>query len=368
MDNYRIIYKNHQGKIGTWEGWTDGAIVHSRAAKIIGGKAVPHSYEAKPKNVGRANETTGAEQALLELDSKTRLKIDKGYVRTEAEAQTTATNALGLLKPMLATPFDKVKPEKIDWDSSVVQPKLDGHRALFKDGVLYSRQGKVLEIPHISEAIHESGLADLHLDGELYFHGLPLQQLSRLIKKQTQESLTLQYHVYDIVDDRPFLQRIGELGSRIQDKAFVPAIQPVQTIAIDGHEMLMRYHNEYRNQGYEGTMLRFGADPYGTDRRSRTLLKLKEFHDAEYRVVDVQEGKPYIRGDQSFCVPVWLCETPEGGQFTVTAAGTMHEKHEQWERREEILAQSPLLTVKYHYLSKDGIPQLPVAMRWFETV
>lgn len=364
-DSYTILYKNHGVTVGFWEGWVEstGKVI-IQYAKSLNGKPVRKEYQANAKNVGRSNATTPYEQGVLELQSKARLKQDKGYVTALSEAQAPATNGLGLDLPMLATPLEKVKPNKIEWEGAFVQPKLDGHRALFKDGVLYSRQGKVLELPHIVEAIHDAALSTFHLDGELYLHGKSLQELSKLIKKHRPETLDLQYHVYDVVSDLPFYGRITTLAS-VFPKAH-SILRPVETREIGTEDELMEHHARYRNQGYEGTMLRFGDDPYRTGKRSRTLLKVKEFQDEEFIIVDVKEGKPYVTSEGTYQVPVWVCSAGEGRTFTVTAQGNMQEKHQLWETRHQHIGRP--LTVKFHYFSKDGIPQLPVALRFFETV
>lgn len=208
------LYKNHGKDIGIWSAraFNDGE-VRIEHSKTLLGKRTEKIYHAEPKNVGKANETTAGEQAVLEVQSRERKQLDKGYVRTLDEAQQPVTNAMGLEPPMLATPLEKVKPGSIDWDSAFVQPKLDGHRALYKDGVLYSRQGKELNLPHIVEAIESTGLKHLHLDGEIYLHGLPLQEISKLIKKERPETKDLQYHIYDWVHPEAFHTRIGNLQS-----------------------------------------------------------------------------------------------------------------------------------------------------------
>lgn len=362
------LYQNHGSAIGYWEGWVEfDGTVFIRYAKKLDGKPVVKQYQAQGKNIGKANETTPQQQGVLELESKARLKLDKGYVKTVDEARAPSTNTLGLLKPMLATPIEKVKSEKIDWEDAYVQPKLDGHRALFKDGTLYSRQGKELDLPHIVEAIHAMGLSDLHLDGELYLHGKTLQELSKLIKKHRPETLDLQYHIYDQVLQKPFRERILDLADYFSaERNNHPNLVAVPTRQSTSLENTMLFHTTYRDQGYEGTMLRFGSDPYLHGKRARTLLKLKEFHDEEFRIIGVNEGKPYIKGDSIYRVPVWVCETPEGKEFTVTAQGDMHEKDALWKQRAIHIHKK--LTVKFHYLSADGIPQLPVALRFHETV
>ena len=361
------LYKNHNGRVGIWEGWTEGDIVFSRSATVIGGKAVTSQHTATGKNIGRSNETTPEEQAILELESKSRLKIDKGYVDTIKAAEVTSTNALGLPKPMLAAQLDKVKPESIDWETAFVQPKLDGHRALYKDGVLYSRSGKVIDLPHIVEAIESCDLKNLHLDGELYLHGKTLQEVSSLIKgakKNPEASLSVEYWVYDIVSGYPFWMRCGMLWEAYDTS--VPSstfpIKWTETTEVRSLEQAMQQHEKYREFKMEGTMIRFGKDGYQVDKRSKMLLKIKEFHDAEFKVIGYEEGKPYIRGDKTYRVPVWICETESGGTFNVTAAGNMHEKELEWKERDACVGE--ILTVKFHNYSKDGIPQLPTALQW----
>jgi DNA ligase-1 len=367
--NFIKLYQNHGGTIGYWSAWVEeGGRVFVQYAKTLDGKPVRKEYQAYAKNEGRANATTPFEQGCLEVDSKARLKMDKGYVKTPAEAEAPSTNSLGLLKPMLATPIEKIKPEKIDWDDAFVQPKLDGHRALFTDGVLYSRQGKVLDLPHIVEAIEAAGIEDMHLDGELYIHGKSLQEMSKLIKKHRPESLDIEYHIYDQILDEPFLTRICRLGNSVSHWPASSPLKAVPTHKVESMEQLMEFHAHYREAGYEGTMIRFGKEHYRDGKRSRTLLKMKEFQDEEFCIVGVREGKPYVTDKGTFQVPVWVCCLKDDASktFTVTAAGTMQEKHDQWVNQDDHLYK--FLTVKFHYYSSDGIPQLPIALRFQELV
>ena len=362
----RTLYQNHGSAIGYWKGSVDlNGYVTIEYAKKLDGKPVQKHYQAFAKNVGRANATTPYEQGMLEVDSKARLKIDKGYVLTVEEASEPSTNSLGLLKPMLATPLEKIKPEKIDWANAYVQPKLDGHRALFNDGVLYSRQGKVLDLPHITRAITEAGIDHLHLDGELYIHGKTLQEMSKLIKKHRPESLYIEYHIYDQITDEAFEDRIIMLNSTVRTN-MSDHIKKVPTFCVYSMNEVMQHHTAYRSQGYEGTMLRFGMDGYQDGKRSRTLLKLKEFQDAEFKIIGVKAGKINMTEVGNYSVPVWLCDAGDGAEFSVTAQGNIHEKDAQWQNRNKHVGK--LLTVKFHYYSADGIPQLPVALRFYETV
>lgn len=365
---YRRLFKNHGKSVGYWEGWVEGwaqdAKVVLQYAKTLDGKLTRREYQAKQKNVGRTNMTTCLEQAQLELDSRTKKQLDKGYVERQEDASKPSTNTLGLLKPMLAQPLDKVKPDDIDWNRAYAQPKLDGHRAMFKDGTLYSRQGKVIDLPHIVNAIKAHGLDHLHLDGELYVHGKTLQEISSLVKRNKEESLELVYHVYDTVGQATWLERMEPLTYNEPFPA--GAITVLFAARVGSYEDLQYFHEENLEGGFEGTMLRWGTTGYQDGKRSKHLLKMKNFQDAEFEIIGFQEGKPYVAPEATYQVPVWVCQTPEGETFTCTAQGDRHEKHALFQNAKDHVGRQ--LTVKYHYLSKTGIPQLPVALRFREDI
>jgi len=363
------LFKNHGGKTGDWK--IQAVVAETRElnppahlvishTKVVGGAAVTKEVPVEAKNIGRANQTTPAQQAVMELDSRVNKQLDKGYVRTLEEASAPATNALGLEKPMLAHPIDKVKPESIDWENAFAQPKLDGHRCLFKGGVLYSRNGKVINLPHIVEAIEARGLTDLHLDGELYIHGMLLQDIGSLVKKPREESLRLQYHIYDVVSPLPYEQRRQLIEDRINNTE-APVLR-VDTAKVGNRAGLTVMHKAWLAAGYEGSILRHGLAPYETDKRSSSLLKVKDFSDAEAIVIAVERGTP----NGEFEVPVWVLQMPCGRTFKATAHGNAQQKHAQWEMRHTYMGRP--LTYQHFGHSKDGIPLLPVALRWREDV
>lgn len=359
------LYKNHGAKIGYWTATAlataDGAEVRLTYAKTMDGKPVTKVDPIVGKNIGRANETTPQQQAMLELESRVNKQLDKGYVRTLEDAAAPATNALGLLKPMLAQPIDKVKPDSIDWENAYFQPKVDGHRCLFKNGVLYSRNGKELALPHIVEAVREAGLDHLHLDGELYIHGRLLQDIGSLIKRPRIESLALQYHVYDTVLQAPYRDRYGVLADVLRNSG-VPQVLLVETKKVTTRQELDQAHRQFLREGYEGTILRHGLTGYQCDKRSQNLLKIKQFEDGEFRVVGVERGTP----NGVYEVPVWVLDVPGVGTFKATAAGTQKEKNDQWQAKDSFIGR--LLTVQHFGCSKSGVPLLPVALRWREDV
>jgi DNA ligase-1 len=351
-----------------------GARIVIEHAKKEGDSPNQQIIEIKGKNIGRANETTPFKQAQLEMQSRINKQLDRGYTYNLPELGAKVVNALGKAQPMLATPLAKVKDHEIDWNHAYIQPKLDGHRGLFAKG-LYSRGGKEINLPHIENAILELEFDELPLDGEIYCHGLSLQEIGSLIKRPRPESLQLAYYVYDLVLDVPYAERLRILTERldkiISDAGVNCPLCLVHTEKVTSLEQAWAKHRYWVEQGFEGAILRHGVTGYEAGRRTKKLIKLKEYmgesgDDTEAEIVGVKQGTPYIRPNARYECAVFECKTPEGAIFECTAPGKMQDKHRYWVDRENYIGKQ--LTYKYFNLSAAGVPQQPVAIRIREDV
>lgn len=387
----KILFKRHtNGTVGSWQilVYAAEATIVRIARKVIGGKPVEtRTVITEGKNIGRANETTPYEQAVSEAESKYNKKLDEGYVKTIEEAQVKATNSLGFAKPMLATSIEKVKK----WDFPIYgSAKLDGHRMLATvvDGlvVLYSRQGKPVCLEHIREVLqkaYDKGYWSGHtLDGEVYKHGETLQRISSLVKKPKPESIGLVYYVYDAIGIegdgyllnpryKGRLHYISTLAKYIQDDltmpwegGVLPNVVYLRQHAIHNQEDLDAYHAKNLSEGYEGTMVRHGDTGYEEGKRSQSLMKKKDFQDAEFEIICAFEGKPNLR--HSLKVGMYKCRTSAGKDFDVLAPGDMHEKNTHAVNGADSVGK--YMTVKYFNMTPDGVPFLPVALRVREDI
>ena len=373
----KTLFKRHtNGSVGSWAVTVlnneDGtSTLQSSATKVLGGQSVVNAkiYDSG-KNIGRANETTASEQAVLEAKSKISKKIDGGYVENVDDAAVTATNGLGFIKPMLAKPIDSVK----DWSlPAILQPKLDGHRLLatVQDGyvVLYSRQGKLVDIAHIKaelQALFDSGKwGGETLDGEAYAHGVLLNNISSLIKKPKAESINLNYFIYDIDVDMCYQERLGMITDMIGDNQF-PSLQIIESHLVDNQADIDQLHARYLAASYEGSIIRLLGVGYETGKRSSNLLKKKDFQDEEFKVTAWREGTPKITDRGTFHLPVFECMTDDGIAFECTAPGNMQERHRIYERADSFIGK--MLTVKFFNLTERGAPFLPVALRFREDI
>jgi DNA ligase-1 len=263
---------------------------------ILGGKIVVSGWKyPEAKNVGRANATTVKEQVELEVLSEITKKEYQGKYH---QTTTWAKNGAKFIECMLADKYDAKKHNKFPYYS---QPKLDGVRCLVSKDGMQSRNGKpILSAPHISEALESffKRFPDAILDGELYNHELKndFEKLISLARKTkpTAEDLKeskdmIQYHVYDVVDpSSTFAERNTMLH-------FVPGvwskmIHPVATVKVKDAEQVQVMLEDYLMMGYEGQMLR-DPNSYYEGKRSKGLLKHKEFEDAEFTIVSIEEGQ-----------------------------------------------------------------------------
>lgn len=311
------------------------------------------------KNLNKANETTIYEQACLEAQALWNKKCDKGYQSQLHDLTAKKTKNESRL-PMLALKYEDRKHDLV-WPV-FVQPKLNGVRCLLErrgDEILFhSRGGKQFTtLDHIKQDAMKVLRDGEMIDGELYCHkDLTFQELVSLIKndKQKEENAEkLQRYVkfwnYDRCESLPFKERSKSLVNR-------GSICNVQTWTAQNEAEVLAIHTQVTQDGYEGTMIRSGGDePYRFQYRSPTLLKLKDFVDEEFQIVDVKEGIGKDEGKAIF-----KCALPNGKTFDVRCAATDEERTIQWKRRHTYVKK--WLTVKFQNLSDDGVPIFPVGI------
>jgi DNA ligase-1 len=275
---YRLFKKDSKGKIRFLGIDTEGSAV-IQISGLLGGKQVRHVGQCEGKNIGRSNETTPEYQATLEANAKFVKKLKEGYFTTQQEAVDQV-----VILPMLAKVFEK-EERKVTYPC-YAQPKLDGMRGLGDCNLstLTSRSGNNIEtLGHITSQLPYLGVV---LDGELYAHGETFQENMRMIKKyRPGKTENVKYHVYDVVMDNPFKDRLNvvqDLCSKHSD-----VLEYVPTTVVESKKELIELHAYNISQGYEGTIVRHGDDGYKLNGRSSSLLKLKDFEDMSLTLLDV---------------------------------------------------------------------------------
>ena len=350
----------HQGKTGAivqWNIWTEGAVI-VREYGQMGGKMQVARTTATGKNIGRSNETTPDEQAILEAKARHKKRLDAKYSLTIEDAKKE------VFLPMLAASFDKRK-DKVTYPVDV-QPKLDGVRCLaYWDGdsvKLMSRGGKQWECcQHIIDELETVLPKGWVLDGELYIHGSTFQEITKLVKKLRPESVNVEFHVYDVpragnwCGNGGWDNRKNVLNDFHGNHGHCKSVKVVRTDFAAHEEDVYELQSEYLEEGYEGAIVRESDGEYKFGYRSNKLLKVKNFMDEEYLIAGFTTGVGRFEGSV-----VWVCMTEDGQSFKVVPQGTMEERQETYKNADKYIGEH--LKVKFFELTDDGIPRFPVGL------
>lgn len=347
-----LYYKNKQGKLCQWRTWTEGQHVFTEYGQV-GGKLQESSKACFTTNEGRSNERSPEEQAKFEAMAMQKFKITRKYTLSKSDAEK-----VNILPMLIAKSW---ATHKIDVEYPVdIQRKYDGVRALCEhDGStvrFISRSGRDYKAPkHIAKEVLKWLEPGEMVDGELYSHGVKCTDIAGFAKKKQEGSDRLEYHVYDVCIAKPWPTRREYLKIMFK-RCELKHIKRVLTSTVDYEGGVEKLTKKFIEEGYEGAVLRFHrSEGYEFGHRSRNLMKVKTFQDAEFKVVNVVEGRGKMKG----CA-IFDCKTKEGNIFGVVCEGTMEERREQYKNRKKYIGK--MLKVKFHHYTNDGIPFHPVGI------
>ncbi|CCW65138.1 unnamed protein product [Phytomonas sp. EM1] len=310
------------------------------------------------------------------------------------------------------------KSEEDEEQLLLASPKIDGIRCLvgynkLKDAVqFFSRGGILLECCHgLSPQMRPLFRADptLMLDGELFAPECNFEQLNGLVRRRLRTSTPaihaaqrrlLEYFAFDIMyskqlsPEAPFSTRYELLkqiipvcgAKRISNyqhdekrKKMIRGRLPTagEKGKDDGEgettaegERVRVYHvpaarvrpaempdvlREACSQGFEGVMIRRPEFPYEHGKRSFGLLKYKQMHDAEFKIVGFLPGEGKFKGG----LGAFVCETKDGYRFSAPPKVSTQERLALWKRQDEF--RGKYLTVQYQELSSQDVPRFPIA-------
>ena len=302
-------------------------------------------YEGK--NLGKINETSYYEQACCEAQSKWNKQRDKGYDTVIGEKE---------FLPMLAKNFEDQEKNLIY--PCYVQPKLDGFRNTISwevdKPVGRSRKGKEWKtIDHILDILFNylKENPNIILDGEIFTKSISFQQICSAIKrdKPNDKSLLAEFWCYDLYDKNNPNLTFKERMELIPDLPY-PFVK-VETLLCNNRLEIFNAHKRFLKEGYEGSIVRNINGVYKVDGRSSDLLKLKDFQDAEYKIIDKKSDK----NDE--CVFVCLDEKINE-TFDCKPEGT-HEERSAYLFEDNI---GKYLTVRFFEFTDKGLPRFPVGV------
>lgn len=347
----KIFKRDTNGAIRTWNYEVEGDRWRSHSG-VLGGATVTSGWTTcTPRS-----KPTAEEQALFEAQAEHGKKLDKDYALTETAVDEPRDFGA---KPMLAHKFETLPAGA----TAFSQPKLDGMRCKANRHGLWSRTGKpILSCPHIFSILAPAfaGTPGLELDGELYNHELRdnFNKLMSVLRKSkptdadiAEAASIVQFHVYDLYRaDKTFGQRDQMLDLFIPSLER-PEIVKVPTVPVASLEQLDAAYATYLEDGYEGQIVRLD-EPY-ENKRSKHLLKRKEFLDGEFELTAIEPGN----GNWAGLAKRVRFKLADGRECGGGIKGTR-------EQAAELLTR-PLpktVTVRYFTPTPDGMPRFPVAI------
>tara|TARA_B110000259_G_C14021595_1_gene403246 strand:+ start:1552 stop:2901 length:1350 start_codon:yes stop_codon:yes gene_type:complete len=294
-DNQRIkIYKNYfnakelQDTKYTASYFTEYGVEDGN--KTISSKTIV----TKGKNIGKINQTNVFTQCLMDARSKYNKKFNENEETED-------------IAPMLLAQFNEKKITFNNDNRFYVQKKLNGIRAIynFSNESFTSRQKKKFpEKEHLIDELKvfnngtyydsNGNLIDntkLLFDGELYVHGVSLENINSLARSETSKSkIVLEYHVFDVIylpliTTMSFNERVVLLNSIFQSFKSFNYIKKVTTLQVNCIDIITSYNRLYLEEGYEGTVLRFGNGIYEPGNRSKNIMKIKPTLDEDMPLV-----------------------------------------------------------------------------------
>lgn len=415
-----LYCRTRDGKINQWRVFTQDDVVVTEYGRL-GGKMNKHMDRVRSMNVGKVNERLGSVQAEAEAKSAWDKKTREGYFPTVQQAENTI-----VLLPMLAKPLEhevkrKAGRVKVKLDLKYpldLQSKLNGLRcfamhtapwtlmeSIDTSGpsrvILRSREGEDwTNLAHIEQDlklfIHPGEIAD----GEVFIFGCPLQTLNSLIKRNQEQTLMLQMHIYDLPAfsgryDHTWDARYRNMRERyfryvLAKGAFNSIIHLAQTsgynltdieMACDGQmpgsslemfistlplQLVRTYRvmdeGEARDlqkkfilQGYEGAILRQLDRPYDFNNRGDGIVKLKDFQDCNFCVVGT-EGRELLKDGVSIMIldKFVFQNNLNDRTFEAVPLGSMEQRAAWWQERETLVGE--FCTVRFLERSIDLLP------------
>ena len=384
-----LISKDSKGKIRvvslTYEPCGEGYVIHRSSGLLTGKRTKQPDIIVSEGKAKRSIE----EQVELQFNHLVKEKKDKGYKELNGPVESykaedlykilpeATTDSEGLMKPMNAKQADKITNKKVFNKQYLGSRKIDGVKCLIyqkEDGTLHTcSRGSANYDAAMYEILSNPTLVSMFdsnpgliLDGEAYKHGLSLQQINSVARTQKKavDYSILQFYWYDIVDTKtPFEERNKRMKTLAKEysigwdperefKEGELRLQLVPQISITGWDAMLKLHNEYVEEGWEGLVIKLVTGVYGPGKRTNDCIKIKMYQDSEFKIVGHELG---LRGNEDMC---FICVTDEGKEFKAKPWGDRDLKNWYIENFEKE-CMGKMAVVKYFYMSDENIPLQP---------
>lgn len=279
-------------------------------------------------------------------------------------------------KPLLAETIDDLN--KVPYPV-LVSVKLDGIRAIVKDGIVYTRSMKPVRNKYVQFLFGREEYNGL--DGELIVgepNAVDVYRTTNSGVMSADGEPDVKFYVFDRWDlaEEEYSYRLENGTYGHSDN---PGIVVVTQWLANSAEDVLRYETAALEDGYEGLMLRRADAKYKFGRSTAKefiLMKLKRFHDAEYKVVGFVERMRNNNeatknelgyAERSTCrenlegrgdLGALVLEFTDGQTFNCGTGFTDQDRREIWDNRDQYLGR--MAKVKSFLIGVKDLPRFPV--------
>jgi len=282
----------------------------------------------------------------------------------ETRATTSLINRVvpGLIPTFdvaLAYDFTKAKKVNLADGTWYISRKLDGVRCIviIRNGSVkfFSRNGKEFEtLGKVREEIERLGLNDCVLDGEICMMNEDgTDDFQGILKQIQRKDHTIQkprYWVFDCLTLEEFDNGHGEekLQYRRHRHIFTdsPILATLPQTRVYTEQNVLDFRQTAKERGWEGLIARRDVGYEGD--RTKNMLKLKEFFDAEYRVVETIMGPQRVIVNEREVEETMLSAViieHKGNRVQVGSGFSINERREYYDHPEKIV--DAIITVTY---------------------
>ncbi|WP_261817335.1 DNA ligase [Vibrio gallicus] len=223
-------------------------------------------------------------------------------IEAKSEAKAVQLNAIPLANNYAGQLLDS---------SYLISEKLDGVRAIWDGARLYSRSGRVINIPEF----FVKQMPPFAVEGELWaghgrFHHVQQTVLDKVPNEASWRTIT--YCMFDVLNTViKFRDNYTQLLAW-QNHNPSHNVCVVKQVPFESNEQLSRQLQAVLVSGGEGLIIRKGS-AISVAGRSNNILKLKPFMDAEALVVGYKPGKGKYQG----MIGALRVQTPTGVEFFI---------------------------------------------------
>ena len=214
------------------------------------------------------------------------------------------------------------------------------------------------------------------LDGELYTKRGDFERISSIVASTDERWKEIVYLIFDVPNAKGDLfERLAVLQDYLnKHQNLKNRIKIIEQIPIKSRAHAFSFLDEISNASGEGVVLRNPKANY-ENTRSKNILKLKKFYDAECEITAINEGKGKLKGRLGFV----LCKDLKSKISFKIGSGfsdderalcddfgiksTEQNKSQATKSAPKCLKIGDIITYKYQNLTKNKKPRFPVFLR-----